>query len=298
MTDRECTEFLQWCLPRLRLRWAGFRKVRRQICKRLTRRLCELGLPHAAAYRTYLSSHPNEWKTLDTLCRITISRFYRDRGVFDTIGRKILPTLAEKALTDKEPQIRCWSAGCGSGEEPYTIHMIWRLRVAPKLDSDLPIRITATDTSRILLDRASNARYTGSSIKDLPTKLRDAGFVKSGDGYTVRENFKENIEFLEQDIRSESPDGTFHLVLCRNLVFTYFEPTLQSEVLERIVRKLVPGGFLIAGIHEKIPGGIADLVPHEKTPGIYRLESDNVSKKGGGSSGYASPPAHPGDVDG
>ena len=66
MKDIECTEFLKWCLPQLRLRWPGFRKVRRQVCKRLNRRISELGLSDLFAYRGYLDGHSEEWKILDS----------------------------------------------------------------------------------------------------------------------------------------------------------------------------------------------------------------------------------------
>ena len=83
MNDRECIGFLQWALPKMRMRWSGFRKVRGQVCKRVSRRMAVLALPDATAYRAYLEVTPDEWITLATLCRVTISRFYRDRGVFD-----------------------------------------------------------------------------------------------------------------------------------------------------------------------------------------------------------------------
>jgi len=82
MTDLECILFLQWALPRLRLRWARFRKVRRQVCKRISSRMRELELPDTAAYRSFLEAHPAEWPLLDSLCRVTISRFCRDCAVF------------------------------------------------------------------------------------------------------------------------------------------------------------------------------------------------------------------------
>ncbi len=91
MNDTECIDFLQWCLPRLRMRWAGFRKVRRQVCKRISRRMAELRLADADAYRAYLDANAGEWDALDALCRVTISRFYRDRGVYDAIRRRVLP---------------------------------------------------------------------------------------------------------------------------------------------------------------------------------------------------------------
>ena len=106
-----CTTFLQWALPRLRLRWPGFRKVRRQPCKLIKRRIRELGLEGFGAYRQYLEEQPEEWELLDRFCRITISRFYRGQGVFNTIKDIILPELAQAATASGAP-LRCWSAGC------------------------------------------------------------------------------------------------------------------------------------------------------------------------------------------
>ena len=79
IADAEGVQFLQWCLPRLRLRWLGFRKVRRQVYKRILRRLKELGFSGVDEYRSYLEGHPAEWAVLEALCWISISRFYRDK---------------------------------------------------------------------------------------------------------------------------------------------------------------------------------------------------------------------------
>ena len=81
MKDSECIGFLRWALPRLGLRWPGFRKVRRQVCKRIARRARELGLADVSGYRLPLDSHAPEWDALAALCTVSISRFYRDRGV-------------------------------------------------------------------------------------------------------------------------------------------------------------------------------------------------------------------------
>ena len=64
MTDRDCVEFLQWALPKMRMRWPGFRKVRRQVCKRAARRMLTLGLPSLRGYRAHLEAHPEEWRSL------------------------------------------------------------------------------------------------------------------------------------------------------------------------------------------------------------------------------------------
>ena len=127
MKNHDCTVFLQWALPQLHLRWQGMRKVRGQVCKRIQRRLRDLALPDMAAYRAYLTNHPEEWRVLDEYCRITISRFYRDRAVFDYLQQTLLPKLAQQAMDQGDPTLRCWSAGCASGEEAYTLKILWEL---------------------------------------------------------------------------------------------------------------------------------------------------------------------------
>src|SRR3989304_6160796 len=97
MKDTDCVAFLQWALPRLGLRWPGYRRVRGQVCKRIDRRIQTLALSGPAADKVYLSEHATEWAALDALCSIPISRFYRDRAVFDALGEQILPELAERA---------------------------------------------------------------------------------------------------------------------------------------------------------------------------------------------------------
>ena len=90
MKDTDCREFLDWALPRLGFRRAGFRHVRGQVCKRIGRRLRALDLPDHGAYRQLLDADPGEWATLDSFCRITISRFCRDRQVIDWLEQVAL----------------------------------------------------------------------------------------------------------------------------------------------------------------------------------------------------------------
>ena len=130
MEDQACVVFLQWSLPRLELRWTGYRKVRRLVGKRLRRRLTELGLVDLSTYRTFQISAPEEWARLDAICRIPISRFYRDRGTFEVIARQLLPEIAAAVSARGDNAVKCWSAGCASGEEPYTLVMAWRFCVA------------------------------------------------------------------------------------------------------------------------------------------------------------------------
>ena len=91
MKDPECVEFLQWSLPRLHMRWPGFRKVHKQVCKKLQQRMNYLNFDSILDYRYFIEQHPDELYELDKLCRITISRFYRDKMVFEFLEQQVFP---------------------------------------------------------------------------------------------------------------------------------------------------------------------------------------------------------------
>ena len=107
MKDESCICFLQWALPHLHMRWPGFKKVRGQVCKRLARRLDELQLAGLKKYRAYLQDNPLEWHILDSLCRITISRFFRDRGIFNNLESQVFPSLIKNSLKQGEKTWLC-----------------------------------------------------------------------------------------------------------------------------------------------------------------------------------------------
>ena len=254
MKDEQCVQFLQWALPRLHMRWPGYRKVRKQVCKRIDRRMRDLKLANIEDYRAYLLENPDEWAQVDPLCRITISRFCRDRGMFATLQQEVLPSLLQKMHERGDNLFRVWSAGCGSGEEPYTLAILWA-REIQALFPYAEIDIVATDADPDVMRRACAASYSFGSLKGLPESWRGQAFIPEDDSYCLRPEYKRGILFLEQDIRKEQPDGPFDLVFCRNLVFTYFDKPLQLEMLKRIVGAMHVGGALVIGAHEKLPEG-------------------------------------------
>ena len=269
MRDEQCVRFLQWALPQLHMRWDGYRRVRRQVCKRLARRLRDLGLADTEDYRDYLQQHADEWRHLDSLCRITISRFYRDKGVFATLSDEVLPSLADAARKRGDKKLRVWSAGCGGGEEPFTIAILWEAEFRRRYP-DVQIEIVATDADPIMLARAEDARYAFASLKELPASWRDQAFEQANGDYRINPRYRRDITFVEQDIRTQQPDGPFDVVLCRNLVFTYFDDELQSQLLERIVATMRDGGTLVLGIHEQLPVDTSGLSAWFDKSRIYR----------------------------
>lgn len=269
MRDHDCVAFLQWALPRLRMRWPGFRKVRRQVCRRIARRMAEREIVDLDDYRRLLEEDAAEWDALDALCRVTISRFFRDRGVYEGLGRVVLPDLATRALAAGRDSLGAWSAGCASGEEPYGLAILWALLPETSREG-LALEIIATDTDSHLLERARRARYPPGAVRELPTDGRRLAFEESDGELELRPVFRSGIDFRLEDLRRTAPAGPFDLVLCRNLAFTYYAPDLQGEVLRRIATVLRPGGVLVVGCHEAPPES-EGFEPVPDVPSCYRL---------------------------
>ncbi len=269
--DGACVEFLRWALPRLRLRWAGFRRVRRQVCRRIRRRAEALGLGDLDAYRAHLDAHPDEWSVLDTLCTASVSRFHRDRAVFEALARTVLPQLCDDCRAAGRGQLRAWSIGCASGEEPYTLKVLWEAAPEP-VGQDLQLRVLATDVDEALLRRAAEGRYLVSSLREMPAAWRDAAFEREDGDFVLRARYREGVEFRHADVRRAAPDGRFDLVLCRNLVFTYFDEDLQREVLGRLAATLRAGGALVLGLHEGLPAGARGFVRWDDLRAVFRRE--------------------------
>ena len=271
MSDRECTAFLSWAIPEMRLSWRGYRNVRRQVCKRLAQRMAEVGVQSTAGYRDHLAAHPDEWQRLRRLCRVTISRFYRDGGVFRTLGAEVLPRLAELARRGGREQITVWSAGCAGGEEVYTVTLVWHLE-APLTVRGVRLRILGTDVDAEELERARLGRYPAGALRELPAEILSAGFDEEEVGvFRVRDRFRDGVDFRCSDLAEEMPDGPFDLILCRNLAFTYFDERLQGETAARFAARMTPGGALVVGRRETVPEvpGLAVLSASE---GIYRRD--------------------------
>jgi chemotaxis protein methyltransferase CheR len=260
VTDAECVALLQWAAPRLGLRWAGLRRVRRQVCRRVARRISELGLASAGDYRALVERDPAERRELDARCRISISRFFRDRAVYETLSGQVLPALVRGARAQGRHELHAWSAGCASGEEPYSLALVWTFELAPR-NLDLSLRIVATDSDPHLIERARRACYPASSLRELPADWRERAFEPRGRLCCLRPELRAAVVLRCEDLRERQPQGPFDLVLCRNVAFTYFADEAQRRALERIVERLCPGGALVIGRHESLPGPHGPLVP-------------------------------------
>ena len=310
-SERDCIALLQWALPHLNHRWEGYRRVRRQICRCIAARIQALGLPDVAAYRTRLEEDPAEWTALRFCLRVTVSRFFRDQGMFHALAQSILPALAEmanKAPRRKQRDINCaftirwlsaslrpkgrgikpaeiksgaetlraWSAGCASGEEPYSLSLLWTFALQARWPG-LRLSILATDIDEGMLRRAEMACYPASSLKEAPSNWLEPAFVRDNGRFCLHPELRVPVRFLRQDLCEELPDGSFHLILCRNLAFTYFAEPLQQEIARGLLERLIPGGCLILGAHERLPAGSGSIAAKGQTAGIYWKTASGVA---------------------
>jgi chemotaxis protein methyltransferase CheR len=100
--------------------------------------------------------------------------------------------------------------------------------------------------------------------------LRERAFIPTGDRFRVRDDLRQGVEFRHEDLTEQMPAGPFHLVLCRNLAFTYFDEPLQGAVVSQIVERLVGGGYLVIGAHETLPECRPALVKHAHQACFWR----------------------------
>ncbi len=248
---KDCKGFLNWALPLMDMRPEGYRKVRKQVCKRINTRLKELGLGDHRQYREYLLAHPGEWEVLDQLLHISISRFFRDQDSWEELKNNLLPHLARRAGKESRT-LRCWSAGCASGEEPYSLALLWRHRLGPEFP-DLDIEVIATDADPHLLERAQKACYPGGNVQHVPHDWLKRSFRKQDGAYCLLNEPKRMVDFRLQDIREQMPEGPFDVVFCKNLAGMYFAQGLATEVFRRISGRLRDGGILLLGAKEPFP---------------------------------------------
>jgi len=149
--------------------------------------------------------------------------------------------------------------------------LIWHLVFKEKF-TDLDFQIIATDIDAQLLKRAQIGCYPPGTLRGLPgTWLAKAFSIKNND-YCIHSRFGKHIEWTQQDIRKSFPSGMFDLLLCRNLVATYFEPELQVAIFNQMKAVLRPGGILVLGCHEKLPEEVEGFSVKVEKLNIYETD--------------------------
>jgi len=246
--------------------WAGFRKVRKGVKKRLHRHMCQLDCRHVGDYIALLDRQPEQRAVCEACLTITISRFFRDRRLWEALQERLLPALIQRFGQG----LRIWSAGCASGEEPYSLAMVWHLLAAAHEDLP-PLTILASDRQPQCLERARRGRYSAGSVKEIPPDMRPQFFTisRGGGRFEIKPEVRQWVCWVRHDLLNGPPGSSFHAVFLRNNLLTYYQGAVLQAAFERIVQTLVRGGLLIVGSHERLPAVSRSLVRDEGCPWAY-----------------------------
>jgi len=244
------------------------RCLRRRIAVRM--RAC--GVHRYEDYVLLLDQRPEEFERLLDALTINVTKFFRNREAWDWLGDRVLPDM----LLARQGQLRVWSAGCASGEEPYTIAMLVAT-VLQRLGQDawLPrLRVDATDIDRRSMDQARLARYPRRAFSEADPSVPERFCRVAGTGeeeLEIRPELRSVVEIQPFDLTREAPPtGRYDLICCRNVII-YFDQDTQERLMQRFADALVSGGILLLGKVETILGAAraryALLEPRER---IYR----------------------------
>jgi len=220
--------------------------------RRIAVRMRASGAHSYADYQALLDRDPEEYARLKDTITINVTRFYRNVETWELIRTTVLPQVCEEA----RGTIRAWSAGCASGEEPYTLAMLMADYFHSQGRAEEVDRVTvdATDIDRECLGRARTAIYRQEALAEVPAQLITRYFEQTTAGYRVVEPVRRRVRVHAADLCAEPPlSRSYDLILCRNVVI-YFERAMQDQIFATFAEALAPGGYLILGKVEMLSG--------------------------------------------
>ena len=240
------------------------RPLKRRLAVRL--RACQLSTYPEYAQR--LAQDKSEYPKLLDALTINVTNFYRNPETFKAISTRVLPLLA--AQSDQSRPLTIWSAGCSSGEEPYSLAILWR-EFAAGSGVSRPCRIIATDIDRQSMEKARQGVYDQNSMNEMPSELISKYFKTSAKNYILSEDIKRMVEYRHCDLLEPSPFSGLDLILCRN-VLIYFSRQAQEFIFESFRKSLRPGGFLVLGKVETLFGQVKEsFTPFDPKERIYQI---------------------------
>ncbi len=225
------------------------------LIRRVKKRMLYLAMTDVNAYCDLVNSNEKEKEDLAHDLAINVTNFMRDKIPFEIFLKEIMPKIIEtKQIGD---EIHIWSAGCASGEEPYSIAMLIFEALGRRI-SNYKIKITATDMSELAIRRSSAAIYDEVQFREMDPTYVEKYFKLLGDKkYEVKDHVKSLIEFKQHNLLIDKAPGKFDCVFCRNTVI-YFSKESKEALFDRIYESLNPGGFFIMGKTETLMGPARD----------------------------------------
>jgi len=230
----------------------------RPLKRRLKVRMRALNIETFKEYEEYLKKNRDEQMKLKDTLTINVSKFFRNIEVFDILKDEIIPSI-------KEP-VRCWSAGCSTGEEAYTIAIILN-------EIGKEGKIIGTDVDRDALEKAKEGVYTIFSMDEIPQSFISKYFEKEEGRYRIKDILRKYVSFEELDFKDvDKFFMRFDIILCRN-VLIYLTKEFQNKLIKRFYELLDVPGFLVLGMAETLGFGMHEYFkPYKLRERIYKKD--------------------------
>ncbi len=219
---------------------------RQTLERRVIRRMVEQKIEQPTEYLHYLRNNPDEVAQLGEEFLIGVTRFFRDSDAFKILQQEVVPAIVNGK--SRKEQIKVWVAGCSTGEEAYSLAILFTEYMEQK-GKELNIKIFATDMDAKAIEIAAKGLYDRRTIEELSEERLSRFFVREGKGYCISKHVRKMVIFAQHNLLKDPPFSKIDLVSCRNLLI-YMKPELQKKVLSTFHFSLNLGGYLFLGSSE------------------------------------------------
>jgi two-component system, chemotaxis family, CheB/CheR fusion protein len=242
--------------------YTGYRRP--TLMRRFAKRLQAVGAGDWQAYERYLGEHPEEFSELFNTILINVTGFFRDSETWDAVAESVIPQLLEAR---PDAPLRIWSAGCASGEEPYTVAMLLAEALG-EAEFRRRVKIYATDIDDDALAEAREASFSEKQLEKVPPPLRERYFQRASNGFVFRNDLRRVVIFGRNDLHRDAPISRVDLLVSRNTLM-YFGTEVQQRILANFYFALKRGGFLVVGKAEALQSGRTFFAPYDLKRRIF-----------------------------
>lgn len=240
-TDAEFEALLGYIQESRGLDFRGYKRT--SLRRRITLRTEAANVEGFAAYQSHLEADPGEFAHLLNTVLINVTSFFRDAEAWEVLKAEVIPAIIARVEDDRP--IRVWSVGCASGEEPYSIAMLFA-EVLGNAEFCRRVKIYATDLDEEALKTARLATYAPRDVEGVPPDYLENYFERTNNHYVFERELRKCVIFGCHNVVRDAPISRIDLLVCRNLLI-YLEAETQDVVLPRLHYALAAGGYLFLG---------------------------------------------------
>ena len=258
---QELTELLEFIRDSRGFDFTGYKRT--SLNRRIRKRMHDVGDQTYTDYRDRLETHAGEFTELFNTILINVTSFFRDNEAWDYLRDEVVPTLVRR-----DDEVRIWSAGCSSGEEAYSLAILFAEQMGIEAFIER-VKIYATDIDDDALATARRGVYSHRLLEAVPEALREKYFEPNGGGMAFRPELRRRVIFGRLDLITDAPISRLDMLCCRNTLM-YFNAETQTQILSRLHFALRDSGAIFLGKAEMLMSNGARFLPVNMTYRIFR----------------------------